>query len=237
MPKRPPATPPGRSARPTKRADGSRARRHIVPGPAKATPVELRTGAITSGPTAPCAEHRDATTHVPLDTGRSESSAFPPMQSNAALSRCRPRKPVWRRSVPGSRLERTVGLHMRRGRAWNVRLRRWHAIDCRLPGLDRSYRRALCGRGSSGTARTSCALSGLRRGINDHNTRRALPDHRGRQVIGRDSTVRAGKQSETERSDELHLVSPNAHRCAAQLLFGGKIKHGAVVAQSRGRCL
>ena len=28
-----------------------------------------------------------------------------------ALSRCRPRKPVWRKPVPGSRLERVVGLH------------------------------------------------------------------------------------------------------------------------------
>ena len=61
-----------------------------MPGPAKATPDERCTSAISSDPAAPCPEHRDATKHAPLE--RKQPSAFPPMQSNAALSRRRARR-------------------------------------------------------------------------------------------------------------------------------------------------
>ena len=35
-------------------------------------------------------------------------------------------------------------------------------------------------------------------------------------LIGRNGTVHAGKESETDRNDEFHLFSPNACHCAAQ---------------------
>ena len=74
----------------------------------RALPLSLRAQQMRSSPFAP---------YSTADTALARPRCFRLVEGlqawalTPALSRCRPRKPVWPKPVPGSRLERVVGLH------------------------------------------------------------------------------------------------------------------------------